>query len=90
MPAPQAVFSAGQAVDTQAFAIRHDHRASPTDELFRAHRSAGSVFGIKQTCCNIDHDFICGRKEFASPALNKHKAMDVIWEIASRYNLMDF
>ena len=29
-------------------------------------------------------------KEFASPALNKHKAMDVIWEIASRYNLMDF
>lgn len=29
-------------------------------------------------------------KEFASPALNKHKALDVIWEIASRYNLMDF
>ncbi|MRR53951.1 MAG: DEAD/DEAH box helicase [Deltaproteobacteria bacterium] len=29
-------------------------------------------------------------KEFASPALNKHKALDVIWEVASRYNLMDF
>jgi hypothetical protein len=29
-------------------------------------------------------------KEFAAPALNKHKAMDVIWDIASRYNLMDF
>jgi superfamily II DNA or RNA helicase len=29
-------------------------------------------------------------KEFASPALNKHKALDVIWDIASRYNLMDF
>lgn len=29
-------------------------------------------------------------KEFSSPALNKHKALDVIWEMASRYNLMDF
>lgn len=29
-------------------------------------------------------------KEFASPALNKHQALDVIWDIASRYNLMDF
>jgi superfamily II DNA or RNA helicase len=29
-------------------------------------------------------------KEFAAPALNKHKAMDIIWDIASRYNLMDF
>ena len=28
-------------------------------------------------------------KEFAGPALNKHKALDVIWEIATRYNLMD-
>lgn len=29
-------------------------------------------------------------KEFAGPALNKHKAMDVIWDIARRYNLLDF
>jgi len=29
-------------------------------------------------------------KEFAAPALNKHQAMDVIWQIASRYSLMDF
>ncbi|HYV07817.1 MAG TPA: DEAD/DEAH box helicase family protein, partial [Blastocatellia bacterium] len=29
-------------------------------------------------------------KEFAAPALNKHQAMDVIWQIASRYGLMDF
>lgn len=29
-------------------------------------------------------------KEFANPALNKHQAIDVIWNIASRYNLMDF
>lgn len=29
-------------------------------------------------------------REFASPALNKHQALDVIWELASRYNLMDF
>jgi superfamily II DNA or RNA helicase len=29
-------------------------------------------------------------KEFANPALNKHQALDVIWDLASRYNLMDF
>ena len=29
-------------------------------------------------------------KEFANPALNKHQALDVIWDIASRYGLMDF
>ncbi len=29
-------------------------------------------------------------KEFASPALNKHQAIDVIWQIARRYGLMDF
>lgn len=29
-------------------------------------------------------------REFANPALNKHQAMDVIWQIASRFGLMDF
>ena len=29
-------------------------------------------------------------KEFANPALNKHQALDVIWDVASRYGLMDF
>jgi superfamily II DNA or RNA helicase len=29
-------------------------------------------------------------REFAGPALNKHEALDVIWEIATRYSLMDF
>ncbi len=29
-------------------------------------------------------------KEFANPALNKHKALDVIWEIAAHYDLLDF
>lgn len=29
-------------------------------------------------------------KEFANSALNKHQALDVIWDIASRYRLMDF
>jgi superfamily II DNA or RNA helicase len=29
-------------------------------------------------------------KEFAEPALNKHKALDVIWDIARHYGLMDF
>jgi superfamily II DNA or RNA helicase len=29
-------------------------------------------------------------KEFASPALNKHQALDVIWELAGFYGLLDF
>jgi DNA phosphorothioation system restriction enzyme len=29
-------------------------------------------------------------KEFANPALNKHQALDVIWDIAHCYNLLDF
>lgn len=29
-------------------------------------------------------------KEFANPALNKHQALDVIWELASHYGLRDF
>lgn len=29
-------------------------------------------------------------KEFAAPALNKHQALDVVWDIASRYGLLDF
>lgn len=29
-------------------------------------------------------------KEFANPARNKHQAMDVMWEIAGRYGLLDF
>jgi hypothetical protein len=29
-------------------------------------------------------------KEFANPALNKHRALDVIWHIAERYSLLDF
>jgi DNA phosphorothioation system restriction enzyme len=29
-------------------------------------------------------------KEFANLALNKHQAIDVIWDIAKRYGLMDF
>lgn len=29
-------------------------------------------------------------KEFAGPALNKQKALDVIWEMAKRYYLLDF
>ncbi len=29
-------------------------------------------------------------KEFANPALNKHQALDVIWDVAYRYSLLDF
>lgn len=29
-------------------------------------------------------------REFADPALNKHQALDVIWDIAKRFGLLDF
>ena len=29
-------------------------------------------------------------REFSDPALNKHEALDVIWDIAQKYNLLDF
>lgn len=29
-------------------------------------------------------------KEFANPALNKHQALDVVWDIAKQYGLRDF
>jgi superfamily II DNA or RNA helicase len=29
-------------------------------------------------------------KEFAGPALNKHQALDAVWDIARQYGLMDF
>ncbi len=29
-------------------------------------------------------------KEFANPALNKHQALDVVWDMAKQYGLMDF
>lgn len=29
-------------------------------------------------------------KEFAAPALNKHQALDVVWDFAKHYRLMDF
>lgn len=29
-------------------------------------------------------------KEFAGPALNKHQALDAIWDVASHYGLLDF
>jgi superfamily II DNA or RNA helicase len=28
--------------------------------------------------------------EFANPAINKHQALDVVWDMAKRYGLMDF
>ena len=29
-------------------------------------------------------------KEFSNPALNKHQALDVIWDVAKHYGLLDF
>jgi superfamily II DNA or RNA helicase len=67
------------------FSIIHDMIAVPPTAWTTSHDSL--TFNIERGIIRRELERF---KEFASPALNKHKAMDVIWDIASRYNLMDF
>jgi superfamily II DNA or RNA helicase len=67
------------------FSIIHDMIAVPPTAWTASQDSA--TFNIERGIIRKELERF---KEFASPALNKHKAMDVIWDIASRYNLMDF
>jgi superfamily II DNA or RNA helicase len=67
------------------FSVIHDMIAVPPTAWTTSQDSA--TFNIERGIIRKELERF---KEFASPALNKHKAMDVIWEIASRYNLMDF
>jgi superfamily II DNA or RNA helicase len=67
------------------FSIIHDMIAVPPTAWTATQDSA--TFNIERGIIRKELERF---KEFASPALNKHKALDVIWDIASRYNLMDF
>lgn len=67
------------------FSVIHDMIAVPPTAWTSTQDSA--TFNIERGIIRKELERF---KEFASPALNKHKALDVIWEIASRYNLMDF
>jgi superfamily II DNA or RNA helicase len=67
------------------FSVIHDMIAVPPAAWTTSQDSA--TFNIERGIMRRELERF---KEFAAPALNKHKAMDVIWDIASRYNLMDF
>lgn len=66
------------------FAVIHDLVAIPT-ETAQERGSAG--FDIERSIMRHEFQRI---KEFAGPALNKHQALDAVWDIARQYGLMDF
>lgn len=67
------------------FSVIHDLIAVPPSVW-----DASSISPSFQAERNIMRRELQRFKEFASPALNKHQALDVVWQIASRYGLMDF
>ncbi|MGD9950869.1 MAG: helicase-related protein, partial [Desulfobulbus sp.] len=67
------------------FSVIHDMIAVPPTAWMTSQSSA--TFNIERGIIRKELERF---KEFAAPALNKHKAMDAIWDLASRYNLMDF
>jgi superfamily II DNA or RNA helicase len=67
------------------FSIIHDLIAVPPTSWHASQDS--SSFKIERSIVRRELERF---KEFAGPALNKHEALDVIWEIATRYSLMDF
>jgi superfamily II DNA or RNA helicase len=67
------------------FSVIHDLVAVPP-----AAQTASPRSPISQSERNIMRRELQRFKEFASPSLNKHQALDVVWHIARRYNLLDF
>jgi superfamily II DNA or RNA helicase len=67
------------------FSIIHDLIAVPPATWHDSQDSPG--FRVERSIVRRELERF---KEFAGPALNKHEALDVIWEIATRYSLMDF
>lgn len=63
----------------------HDLIAVPPTEGTKSQNAA--TFAIER---NIIRKELQRFKEFANLSQNKHKALDVIWDIAKRYGLMDF
>lgn len=67
------------------FAVVHDLIAIPPT----AHALSSNI-SISNTERNIVRRELQRFKEFADPALNKHQALDVVWDMARQYSLMDF
>ena len=67
------------------FSVIYDLIAVPPSAWFASQDSA--TFKIERSIMRRELERF---KEFSGPALNKHQALDVIWEIANRYSLMDF
>lgn len=67
------------------FSVIHDLIAVPPAAWYASQDSAS--FKIERSIVRRELERF---KEFAGAAQNKHQALDVIWEIASRYSLMDF
>lgn len=67
------------------YSVIHDLIAVPPTAWYTSQDSAS--FNLERSIVKRELERF---REFAGPALNKHQAMDVIWEIASRYSLLDF
>ena len=67
------------------FSVIHDLIAVPPTEWMATQDSARF-----QAERSIVRKELRRFQEFASPALNKHQALDVIWDIAKHYSLLDF
>ncbi len=67
------------------FAVIHDLIAVPPDVWIMTQDS--SEFKSERSIIRRELQRF---KEFAGPARNKHQALDVIWDIATRYGLRDF
>ncbi|HIP71642.1 MAG TPA: DEAD/DEAH box helicase, partial [Anaerolineae bacterium] len=63
--------------------IIHDLIAAPPDTLDQA----APTFQAERSIIRRELQRF---KEFANPALNKHQALDVIWDLAEHYGLLDF
>lgn len=65
-------------------AVLHDLVTLPPGHLSKAQTP---TFDVERSIMRHELQRI---KEFADPALNKHEALDVVWNIARQYGLMDF
>lgn len=67
------------------FSIIHDLISVPPDEWSTS--DDDSSFNVERSIIRKELQRF---KEFANPALNKHQAIDIIWDLAKRYGLLDF
>ncbi|NNJ10279.1 DEAD/DEAH box helicase family protein [Chloroflexales bacterium ZM16-3] len=66
------------------FAILHDLVAIPNPTFSD---QAGTSFDMERSIMRHEFQRI---KEFANPALNKHLALDAVWDMARLYGIIDF